>query len=67
MGEEERAKPAIVPLDKKQKGAILDDLNKKGATFFTSEGLQKLNEIFGIDAKLSVVQKALKKRSDVNR
>jgi len=67
MGEEERAKPAVVPLDEEQKGAVLDSLNKRGTTFFTPEGLRRLTKIFDPHAKFSAIQEALKKKSDVNR
>ena len=55
-------RPIITPLDKKQKGAVLDNLDKRDATFFTWEMLQDWLKRFGPNAKVSEVQQALKKQ-----
>lgn len=49
----------VTPLNAKQTESVLGNLKNQGATFFTWETLQYWLKIFGPNAKVQEVQKAL--------
>ncbi len=54
--------PTITSLNEEQKNAVLDDLNQRGATFFTWKTLQDCIKRFGPKARVADVQQALKNK-----
>jgi len=55
--------PMVTPLNENQKNKVIEDLHKRGATFFTWETLQNWIRQFGPNAKVADVQKKLKDQS----
>lgn len=60
MSEKDTKEPTILPLDEKQKQAVLENLRQRGGTFFTWEQLQNMLLKLGPDAKVEDLLKTLK-------
>jgi hypothetical protein len=56
MSEAKPEPPTIIPLSGQQKNAELRKLKKQGATFYTSEQLERLRQ-FAPDIKVTTLQK----------
>jgi hypothetical protein len=64
MTEDKEEKPIIVPLNKKQKGTVLDNLEKRSATFYTWEQLQNLLRKLRPHTRIADIQTTPKKTSN---
>ena len=56
--------PDLIPLSEEEKDAAVQDLHKRGGTFFTWEQLQRLVRHLGPKARIEAIQKVVKNKND---
>jgi len=56
--------PDLIPLSEEARDAAVQDLHKRGGTFFTWEQLQQWIRHFGPHATIEDVQKVVKNKND---